>query len=301
MNRIVFILYFMFSLMFTISSCSNEEEDNYTPWRCLSNGIPKYDTYMAMERDGFTFANQSREERRHDEMFYSMQSYIEDLLESAEDVYQLPFEYPNIFEFAADSVVRPILPAVYACIMDTSGLFYVGAYLHKMRGHVYAVGRGATNESLTQVLDGITPREGSNYLIVDIFPQQYGNKSCTKQNYLYAECIDKEDRLTLSARIYTLSAKIGIVTQRQNVIEVSTSCLRKRRFGNKWRAHHTKTEFAELKYKAVGFKYVAGTNPSDCEFTYVECSDSLGEYVYPEENAYHTKTIPIWEVVFTSL
>lgn len=154
------------------ASCKDIVEHEPTVFSCngyVENGIPSYSTYEDFERDGIILSNAAPQERRQSEVFfYSLQSLLEDIQAKTDDYMTLPQTYPDYFEFVGADSVRQITPATYACLIDTAGLFRVDSRLHKMKGHVYASGQGATPESLDMVLRGEEPSVGCDYQVVDI-------------------------------------------------------------------------------------------------------------------------------------
>ncbi|MBQ3634840.1 MAG: hypothetical protein II951_04400 [Bacteroidales bacterium] len=299
MNKLLTVLIANAALV--LVSCNEDEriEPNVgnTSWMTV-NGVPAFNSYEDMVRIGEVRANANPAERRCHESFYSMQSFIEDLMDETEDVTSLPGKYPGIFEFVADSCVRPVTPTFYSCIMDTSGLFMVNGDLHMMKGHVYAVGQAATKESLTDVLAGREPKEGFDYQIVDIFQTNW-NKAYSCGSQLSADYSRTHDKLDISARIYTISCSCCLTMEKQYAVEISTANYYRKHRKFKWRGHNTTTEIPVIDIKADGLKPVLIDTGAESDFEYEECRvhDSV---VFAAEGVYHTHTLMIGKPIRTS-
>lgn len=228
----------------------------------MEDHIPYFGDVEDMMHIGLLWANADRNSRREAEDYPSLQSKIEDLIDNAEDIMELPTLYPDLFELADDSIVRQVPPIAYACIMDTAGYFRIGFRLHRMRGHILASGQNATKESLTQVLNGEEPKCGSDYMVDDVV-------ASSAENSKTASFSNVHNKLDASARIYLYTATCTGITRRRYMVEVLTGCYCRVDSNGKWRADNTKVTINKLTIKANGLHNLGG-DYSNADFDYQE-------------------------------
>lgn len=261
--------------------------------------VPEFNDFDAMVRTGLLWANADADERRKIENYPSLQSKIEDIMDEAEDIMELPTQYPDLFELVGDSIVRPILPKAYACVMDTAGCFRVSFRLHRMLGRMIATGINATKESLAQVLNGEEPECGCDYIVDDIIESSY-NKSmngCGDSKNAYFN--NKRNKLDVSARIYVYTATCCGVTRKQYMVEVATACYYRKHHNYRWRGHHTTTKLNRLIVRANGLHYVGG-NPNDSDFDYKECKLDYKNWEFQNKAVYKSATFKLGQDINTT-
>ena len=296
---------FFFALLvcaMPFASCTKVESLDDSPATAaigyVGQGIPEFDDFESMVRTGVIWANADVDERREAELYPSLQSKIEDLMDAADDIMELPRQYPDLFEFAGDSVVRPVLPKAYACVMDTAGCFYVDFRLHRVFGRVLVSGQSATKESLRQVVNGEEPDCGFDYVAEDIVkvPTNKSMNGCGDTKNAYFN--NKNNKLDVTARIYVYTATCCGVTRKQYMVEVATACYYRKHHNRRWRGHHTSTTLNRLIVRANGLHYVGG-NPNDCDFDYQECKIDHKNWNFDNRAVYKSATFKLGEAINT--
>lgn len=228
----------------------------------MEDHIPYFGDVEDMMHIGLLWANADRNSRREAEDYPSLQSKIEDLIDNAEDIMELPTLYPDLFELADDSSVRQVPPIAYACIMDTAGYFRIGFRLHRMRGSVLVSGYDATQKSLSQFLNDEEPEVGWGYTREDVV-------DASAENTKTATFSNAHNKLDVSARIYVYTATCAGMTRKRYMAEVLTGCYYRADSVGKWHCDNAKVTINKLTIKANGLHNLGG-DYSNADFDYQE-------------------------------